>query len=1290
MSEREAREVARLSASAISLPYQPRPRAIRARISRVSGYIMLAVAGTVLLAWIAGWTAPTQIAVGWAAMSFNTALSFLLLGITFVLPGGAKDPAHLRNAGRTCAALAALFTLLSLVQFFAGVDFGAGEIFYRYRMDQALPVMSAATATGILFIAIAALLVTWTTRSGLRPALVLGFLGGVIGLTGLVGHLYDAESLYSVPYFYGLSFHTSLLLAVAAIGILGVHPDTGPLGVLAAEGRGSRLARRLLPFAIVVPILIGWARLAGERSGLYELEFGLALFATANVLVLITLIWLTATSLNREDILRRRADEAREHDAIRRRILFEQAKDGILVMGPEQRVVEANRSFADMIGYPQNVVTTLHPWDWIVDNETRERMVADWTQIASDGATFEARLRKRDGSIIDAEVSCTTARFDAQQFLFFVCRDITGRKQSEQALHASEQRFRRALANIPDVVIIYDTDLRMQYVNNASRSVSGLPPEQLLGKRDEDVLPREVCDTYLPTLRRAFLTKQICAVEADIELPETGLHSLRITCVPLMDKDGEVREVLGITRDLTDRKRAEHVIRESEAKFRNLIDQAAAGIVICDRKGNIELVNSHSCELLSCTENDLLGKHRDSLLGPAADAGTLAQLARMQPGDVMRIDREMQRTDGGVFPAEISVNVLESGEQQILFQDITTRVQQEHKIARLSRIRAVMSSINSAIVRLRNRRELLQEACRVAVEDGSFCVGWIGIIDDASDELQLVAQAGLGDQADELMDEPVALVSEGPAQFALFQQQPSVNNDIRRQADASPLRALAVRNGAASAISLPLVVEGETRGVMALYAGETNYFDDDEIALLRELAEDVSFGLEFIAKEEKVDYLAYYDSVSGLANRSLFFHRLGRQLQEATEQELDTILIVIDINRFRAINESYGRFDADALLAELAERMTGAVSENATVARIASNVFAIAMNDRWDDFDAAFRLDALNHALFDAAFRLGDDDVRISATSGVAVYPGDADSPEVLLANAETALRNAKDCNQRYTLYSRAMNEQVAETMRLENKVRDALLNGELSMWYQPKVCARTGTLLGLEALMRWKDSETGSMVPPDRFIPVMERTGLILDAGRWALQQVASDCLRWQEQGVSPPRVAVNVSPIQLQQQDLVGSLIEAQIVANDAGTAIDLEITESVIMGDVDAIIPKLRTLASVGTRIHVDDFGTGYSSLAYIARLPIHALKIDRSFVSDLNADSDGLPIVKSIISLAKATRLQVIAEGVESEEQAAILRDLSCDELQGYHIGRPLPADETLSVIAALSEAPKLQA
>ena len=265
------------------------------------------------------------------------------------------------------------------------------------------------------------------------------------------------------------------------------------------------------------------------------------------------------------------------------------------------------------------------------------------------------------------------------------------------------------------------------------------------------------------------------------------------------------------------------------------------------------------------------------------------------------------------------------------------------------------------------------------------------------------------------------------------------------------------------------------------------------------------------------------------------------------------------------------------------------------------------------------------------------------------------------------------------------MNARVTDSLRLETRLRRGLENGEMVLWYQPKVSARTRLITGFEALMRWQDPETG-MVPPARFIPLMEQTGLILEAGRWALTQVAHDCARWNKHGIKPPRVAVNVSPIQLRQKDFINTVIEAAGQMDEVGAFLDIEITESTIMENVDAIIPLLQTMRGHGVEIAVDDFGTGYSSLAYIARLPIHDLKIDRSFVVDITESVDSLTIVRTIISLAHALRLTVVAEGVETDEQAALMLELGCDQMQGYLFSRPVPPDEVPDLLRGKAPGP----
>jgi diguanylate cyclase (GGDEF)-like protein len=410
-----------------------------------------------------------------------------------------------------------------------------------------------------------------------------------------------------------------------------------------------------------------------------------------------------------------------------------------------------------------------------------------------------------------------------------------------------------------------------------------------------------------------------------------------------------------------------------------------------------------------------------------------------------------------------------------------------------------------------------------------------------------------------------------------------------------------------------------------------------------------------------------------LPNRSLFFDRLSHQLGTAARDGLNVALVLMDLDRFRMVNDTLGRQAGDALINTVAQRIKDDFRDQDTVARVGADSFAAAVTGTWQAQDAARLLDSHNRQLFGQPFLLGNEELRVSATCGVAVFPGDGDNPEVLFANAEAALKKAKEGGERFLFYGPEMNARIADSLRLENRLRRALENGEMVLWYQPKVDVKTRKLTGLEALMRWQDPETG-MVPPVKFIPLMEQTGLILDAGRWAMSQVARDCKLWAKDGFKPPRVAVNVSPIQLRQKDFVATVVEAAEKTEEAGSMLDLEITESVIMENVEAIIPILQTVRGLGVEIAVDDFGTGYSSLAYIARLPIQDLKIDRSFVVGMTQNDDSLTIVKSVISLAHSLRLNVVAEGVETEEQATLLLELGCDEMQGYLVSKPVAPEQ----------------
>lgn len=616
-------------------------------------------------------------------------------------------------------------------------------------------------------------------------------------------------------------------------------------------------------------------------------------------------------------------------------------------------------------------------------------------------------------------------------------------------------------------------------------------------------------------------------------------------------------------------------------------------------------------------------------------------------------------------------------------QDITRRKQAEEKVKRLNRVHTVLSGINTLIVRERNKQKLFDEACRIAAEDGGFTRVWIGKFDPSTLDVTPVAWAGFGiDEEWARMkatgrDDPPygqgavgrAIRSRKPVFVNDMTLETSVNNERRRSSLAQGLR---------STITLPLFVDDEIVATFSLYTREPGFFDAEEVRLLTELAGDISFALQYLEKSEKADYLAYYDVVTGLPNRTLCMEHLTQALHSSSGK---LALVLGDIQRFRMINETLGRQAGDAVLKQVAAHLLQFVQTPENLARVSADGFATFLPEIRSVAEVVHRIENLAAKALHTPVRIDGKELTLSFTVGVAVYPDDGADAETLFHNAEAALRKAKATGERYLFYAPEINARVAEALTLENKLRQALELDQFVLFYQPKVDVRTRALTGMEALIRWQDPELG-LVPPIKFISLLEETGLIVDVGAWALRRAVADSRNWIAQGLHPPRIAVNVSAIQLRRDDFVDTIIQTLDGFGDADNALDLEITESIVMENVQDIIRKLQVIRGLGINIAIDDFGTGYSSLSYIAKLPISTLKIDRSFIIEMSRNDYSRDIVTMIIQLAHTLRLNVVAEGVDDESHVTILGALGCDQMQGYLIRKPLPPDE----IAPLLKSP----
>ena len=597
---------------------------------------------------------------------------------------------------------------------------------------------------------------------------------------------------------------------------------------------------------------------------------------------------------------------------------------------------------------------------------------------------------------------------------------------------------------------------------------------------------------------------------------------------------------------------------------------------------------------------------------------------------------------------------------------------QRQRLARLSRIRDIASAVNSALVRLREREPLFTEFCRIAVGQGGFVLARVIELDR-----QGVARvAATTESADGVFQSMVDAYNRDPQGFdslfahALRSGQMVVSNDLANDSRVKNREAL-TRQGNYALALMPLRVGERVAGVAVLRAREAGFFDQDELGLLNELVSNISFALELMEKQEQISYLALYDSLTGLPNRTLFHDRVTQAIQAAGKRKL--ALLLVDLERFKAINDAFGQGAGDQVLKAVAERLRQAMGDINRVARLGSNLYGALLLGIDSAEEVARRIEQA--AIFSRPVEIDGREVRLSAKTGIAVYPDDGGETDALFRNAEAALKRAKETGERYLFYAPQINSRVSEQVDLEHRLRKAVDNGELFAHYQPKVDMASRAVIGLEALMRWHGPD-GGLISPVKFVPVLEQTGLIFEAGQQMLAMATRLHRQWREKGLKAPRIAVNVSAVQLRRRSFVEDVTRA-LGAGESG--VDLEVTESLLMTDVDESIRKLRALRDAGLRIALDDFGTGYSSLAYLSRLPLDALKIDRSFVHGMTEHADGTSIITAVISLAQALRLKVIAEGVETEPQAQLLRLLRCDQAQGYLFSPPVPAEKVETLL-----------
>jgi diguanylate cyclase (GGDEF)-like protein len=595
----------------------------------------------------------------------------------------------------------------------------------------------------------------------------------------------------------------------------------------------------------------------------------------------------------------------------------------------------------------------------------------------------------------------------------------------------------------------------------------------------------------------------------------------------------------------------------------------------------------------------------------------------------------------------------------------------EQRVLQLSRTKEMLSAANAAIVRLRDRDQLFREACRIAVEVGGFAYAFIITLDN-SNRVTLRALLGSHPYPSEqmlvLLQQLVDNYRTGPGALAqsLRTLGPGVVDDVQEHSELRHAPTLAAA-GVRALASLPIVQGERVTGAMIFASRQAAFFSEDEVALLSSLTNNLTFALDLIDKQARLDYLSYYDPLTELANRSLFIERL-RQKLAATRGGERVAVMLLDIHQFAQLNARLGAVAGDELLREVADRLRAAMGVD-NLGRLPGDRFALSFPPTEDLQPVIDTLGEGGIRFFAQPFVCDGHKVNINVRAGCAVFPEDGTDAETLTRHAEVALQNARHTGAQYRFYSKDLDWQMEARIDLEARLQRALDESQFVLHYQPKVDVNTREVTGLEALIRWRDPERpGALIPPVEFIPVLEQTGLIVAVGRWALHEAARQYVAWSKAGRGAPRIAVNLSPRQLSHPGIVAD-VRSAVEGCGSMCGIDLEITESVLMEHAEEGTAKLNEMRALGLEIALDDFGTGYSSLSRLQRLPISTIKIDRTFVNGMTDDANKTTMITTIISMAQSLRLKVVAEGVETDEQARLLRLLRCDQMQGYLIARP---------------------
>ncbi len=945
---------------------------------------------------------------------------------------------------------------------------------------------------------------------------------------------------------------------------------------------------------------------------------------------------IAALYLNFRDVTERKeAEEALRVSESRLRAVLEHSRDVHALLDPTGVIMWCSPGIEEMLGWPADDLIGTNGFDLVhPDDLTTALTRFGESLVPQDGDPLDLRLAHVDGRWVPVEVAGALWPMPTGEAYGLVLnlRDISWRVDAEKALRRSEERFRALVAHSHDGVVVLTKGHGVTYASPSLEQIFGRAPEEMIGQAGLELVHPDDTQAAADALLEATETVgHRATLQVRVLHGDGSWRWVECTAVNLSDNEAVEGVVINI-RDITDRREAQEAIRESERLFRSLAQSSPMGVYLMRPNGECTYVNERFQEITGYPADDALGFGWHRMVHPddREAVGATDQLEEISR-DPLHLEYRVVRPDGHL--RWVAVNTGQMFYDDGVFQgsvgtveDITERMEAARDSRRLTDIfeathdLVAIADDNGTLLYLNQSARRFFDVSSDASLESFDLMGWRGahVVGRLENEV-LPALEREGSWYGEL---PVP------------------------RADGTPVphrvQLLAHRD------------------------------DDGHAEFFSAVLQDIS---ERKAIEHRLAHQATHDPLTGLPNRTLLLDRLDQAMRRARRNQRRVAVLFLDLDHFKVVNDSLGHGLGDRLLIAIAERLRAALRPADTIARFGGDEFVVLCEDLVSLHDAVAIAERVNEAV-SGPFVIDDSEVFVGVRIGIAFRDDNEADPETLIRDADAAMYQAKDRGRaRWVVFENAMRASAVDRLDIENALRRALGRRELRVHYQPMIDLTTGRVAGVEALLRWEHAERGLLLPGD-FITVAEETGLIVPIGSWVLDQACRQVMRWQASipGLEPLVLAVNLSGRQLGHPRLVD---DVAAVLRDTGidpSNVELEITESVLMDDVEMSEETLGRLKALGVKLVVDDFGTGYSSLSYLRRFPVDVLKVDQSFVDGLGTDPGDSAIVTAIVTLAHTLGLHAVAEGVETTEQLSELRQLGCDSAQGFYFAKPTTGDD----------------